>query len=152
MGIIAATSIVVLFPPHYLVLSSLAPCNEVDPALESSRIIHLNRATHFWRGDGLMSSVQRRDHAGFTLIELLVVIAIIGILVALLVPAVQKVREAAARTQCQNNLKQIGLALHAYHDGFRTLPAGGIPAPVNPTSASAFGHSWMVMIMPYLDQ
>src|SRR5688572_22596429 len=82
---------------------------------------------------------------GFTLIELLVVIAIVGVLVSLLIPAVQKVREAAARAQCQNNLKQIGLAVHNYVTTHRVIP---------PTSAGATGsrRGWVNLILPDLEQ
>ena len=88
-----------------------------------------------------------RRRSAFTLIELLVVIAIIAILVALLLPAVQQAREAARRSSCKNNLKQIGLALHNYHDTHNTFPPGGIHSG---TGANQIG--WTVFILPFIEQ
>ena len=86
---------------------------------------------------------QFRARSGFTLIELLVVIAIIAMLIALLLPAVQQAREAARRSQCRNNLKQMGLAIQNFHDVKGTLPSSRL----GPQHAS-----WFVQILPYLDQ
>src|SRR5688500_6479208 len=92
----------------------------------------------------------------FTLIELLVVIAIIAILISLLLPAVQKVREAAARIKCANNLKQIGLAVHNYHDQRNFMPtagsADGKPLSSGPWVNSGEGTNWMVHILPNIEQ
>lgn len=91
-----------------------------------------------------MLSLNRPRQRGFTLIELLVVIAIIAILIALLLPAVQQAREAARRTQCKNNLKQIGLALHNYHETHGQFPMGA--------TRTRQGLSWHVSILPQIDQ
>jgi prepilin-type N-terminal cleavage/methylation domain-containing protein/prepilin-type processing-associated H-X9-DG protein len=99
---------------------------------------------------------QTSRHRGFTLIELLVVIAIIGILVALLVPAVQKVREAASAAQCVNNLKQIGLALSHYNDAKKMYPPGYVDGNTDPNSTpdNDVGPSWgwAAFLLPYLEQ
>ena len=91
-----------------------------------------------------------RRYRGFTLIELLVVIAIIAVLVALLLPAVQQAREAARRSQCKNNLMQLGLAMHNYHDSHRLFPPGAVQI-FNP-GPGRNEATWVSMLLPYLDQ
>ncbi|WP_339733976.1 DUF1559 domain-containing protein [uncultured Gimesia sp.] len=107
-----------------------------------------------------MKKIRIKQTRGFTLIELLVVIAIIAILIALLLPAVQQAREAARRSQCKNNMKQIGLAMHNYHDAYNTFPPGYITKnPCN--SATVWSgcnqgelgiYGWGASVLPYIDQ
>ena len=100
----------------------------------------------------------RRTGAAFTLIELLVVIAIIAVLIALLLPAVQQAREAARRTQCRNNLHQIGLALHNYHDAHSVFPPGTIMVNCSngacgyDNQSAMTGAAWGLMVLPYIDE
>jgi prepilin-type N-terminal cleavage/methylation domain-containing protein len=97
----------------------------------------------------------QRKRRGFTLVELLVVIAIIGVLVALLLPAVQAAREAARRTSCFNNLKQVGIGLHNYHDTYGSLPAGWIGQDVpggRPLAEGEPGWGWAAMLLPFMEE
>jgi prepilin-type N-terminal cleavage/methylation domain-containing protein/prepilin-type processing-associated H-X9-DG protein len=101
--------------------------------------------------DSVLRTGRRRSLRGFTLIELLVVIAIIAILIALLLPAVQQAREAARRTQCKNNLKQIGIALHNYHDTYNTLPPGVVHKSGNQNVAAMGSYGWATFLLPQLE-
>ena len=89
---------------------------------------------------------------GFTLVELLVVIAIIGILIGLLLPAVQAAREAARRMKCQNSFKQVGIALHAYHDAYDSLPASGTKEFFGVPAYAGGLYSGRVTLLPFMEQ
>jgi len=100
-------------------------------------------------GASMKNSIRPIPARGFTLIELLVVIAIIAVLIALLLPAVQQAREAARRSQCKNNLKQLGIAFHNYHDTYSMLPPGPFPTTAGD---AAYRMGWAPRIFPYIDQ
>jgi prepilin-type N-terminal cleavage/methylation domain-containing protein len=94
-----------------------------------------------------------KNRGGFTLVELLVVIAIIGVLVALLLPAVQAAREAARRSQCENNLRNLALALQNYHGVRNQLPTSVSPWPEGPKPAKSLsGKGWILTVLPFLEQ
>src|SRR5262245_48830216 len=103
-----------------------------------------------------MIRMRQGARGGFTLIELLVVIAIIAILIGLLLPAVQKVREAASNVQCKNNLKQIGIALHAYHDRMKCFPPGYVDRNADPNADASLdqgpGWGWAAFLLNDLEQ
>src|SRR5213593_457426 len=121
-----------VFSPRFCVSTRLAPISSPRSSAMTRRLS------------------RRRLRPAFTLIELLVVIAIIAILIGLLVPAVQRVREAAARIRCFNNLKQIGLDLHNYHGVFGLFPPGHIE--LNGSQGLQYYSSWGIYLLPYIEQ
>lgn len=106
--------------------------------------MHFNSLLPLPQGEG--------SEAGYTLVELLVVIAVVGVLVALLLPAVQSAREAARRAECQNHLRQIGIAFHAYHDSQRQLPIGCVEKRTPRTKPSGRQLAWSAEILPQLEE
>lgn len=105
------------------------------------------------RANPVWSSKSLRSRRGFTLIELLVVITIIGILVGLLLPAVQSARAAAQRAQCLNNIRQLGIALQSYHAGLRTFPPSiAIAAGQDPSTSTDYRANWLVTLLPFMEQ
>jgi prepilin-type N-terminal cleavage/methylation domain-containing protein/prepilin-type processing-associated H-X9-DG protein len=121
-----------------------------DPAVRGS-LFAAPVVVHPARPDEIPMRLLSRGRRGFTLIELLVVIAIIAILIGLLLPAVQKVRESAARTQCANNLHQLAVAVQAYHDDYHFFPTNAGPGyAFNSSSPNCW--SWLARILPYVEQ
>ena len=120
-------------------------------AMPGSVGVSSNARVGIKRMAGWEFAMKRTERTGFTLIELLVVISIIGVLVALLLPAVQAAREAARRVQCSNNLKQIGLALHGYHDNANTFPIGAIVSRDRAGNPIFQGWSALARLQPFLE-
>jgi prepilin-type N-terminal cleavage/methylation domain-containing protein len=100
----------------------------------------------------MLTGIPANQRRGFTVVELLVVIALIGVLLGLLLPAVQQAREAARRTQCKNNLKQIGLGLHQHHDTYSTFPPAFVNKGPYGTTPFSFTHGWAPFILPFIEQ